>query len=285
MIDFYRRVEELRADKGLNKKDFSHLLDMQNSNYAGLLKSKKINGDLSNALKKEFGINLNWLISGVGEMYQEDQPTANQDKFISYYETFDTTVEYALVMNEFKKIYNDNPLLSYVFDDREPNDEIILNAFYDSKSTIFDMALIKGLEYKKIAKFVFRNSADIKHYAERLLQKGKCTSLTVIIQNDIEAKSYNAVYCKQAYLGAIYSLQITKENVVIRFLSKNFDNDFDYILDEIEELKEIGKGIKEVENDIKKLKKEYEFLNNFSFEIPFGDLTKLDIVALLTVED
>ncbi len=72
MIDFYSRVEEIREDKKLNKKSFANLLNMQNSNYATLLKGKNINGELSNLLKKEFDINLNWLISGVGDMYEND---------------------------------------------------------------------------------------------------------------------------------------------------------------------------------------------------------------------
>jgi len=75
MIDFYQRVEEIRQNKELNKKDFARGIGLTGSNYATLLKGKTTNGELAKTLYELFNINLNWLISGSGSMYNATQKT------------------------------------------------------------------------------------------------------------------------------------------------------------------------------------------------------------------
>ena len=98
MIDFYKRVEAIREDKGLNKKDFALKLNIKNSNYATLLKGKTANGELAITLNKLFNVNLNWLLTGVGEMY---------NKHFGYECSYFTYLE-----NSMKRIFTDNLRLS-----------------------------------------------------------------------------------------------------------------------------------------------------------------------------
>jgi len=74
IIDFYKRIEEIRENNDLTKKDFSEkYLNIKNTNYSAVLKGKNINGELSKVLYEKFNINLNWLIGGVGDMYNHDK--------------------------------------------------------------------------------------------------------------------------------------------------------------------------------------------------------------------
>jgi len=74
MIDFYQRVENIRKYHGLNKKEFADKLSVTGSNYATLLKGKTANGELAITLHNLFNVNLNWLLTGTGKMYNKNIP-------------------------------------------------------------------------------------------------------------------------------------------------------------------------------------------------------------------
>ena len=73
MIDFYKRVEAIREDKGLKKGEFAVKIGSKSGTYATLLKGKTANGELAITLNKLFNVNLNWLLTGVGEMYNRSE--------------------------------------------------------------------------------------------------------------------------------------------------------------------------------------------------------------------
>ncbi len=86
-------MEELRNNRGLSKGEFSEKFGGKSSNYATLLKSKTINGELSGALSRAFEVNLNWLITGTGEMYNEDKALERPCNLITLARS---TIAYAL---------------------------------------------------------------------------------------------------------------------------------------------------------------------------------------------
>lgn len=114
MIDFYTRIEELRVDLGFNKKEFSLKLNMQNSNYATLLKGKTANGELAKNLYQLFNVNLNWLLMGVGEMYNDELATRHHNvaNLARYYisNIIDTFTKYDTINSVFLGVANEKSL-------------------------------------------------------------------------------------------------------------------------------------------------------------------------------
>ena len=73
MIDFYKRVEKVREDKELKKGEFAVKIGSKSGTYSTLLKGKTANGELAITLNKLFNVNLNWLLTGIGEMYNKSE--------------------------------------------------------------------------------------------------------------------------------------------------------------------------------------------------------------------
>jgi len=74
MIDFYQRVEKVRENKELKKGDFALMIGSKSGIYATLLKGKTANGELAITLHNLFNVNLNWLLTGTGKMYNLNTP-------------------------------------------------------------------------------------------------------------------------------------------------------------------------------------------------------------------
>lgn len=64
------RLKEIRTTKGLSQDDFAKKIGISRSHVAGLESGRKnITERLINDVVREYNVNKNWLISGVGDMF------------------------------------------------------------------------------------------------------------------------------------------------------------------------------------------------------------------------
>jgi transcriptional regulator with XRE-family HTH domain len=297
VIDFYKRVEELRNNKGLSKGKFSETFGVKGSNYATFLKSKTINGELSGALSRAFEVNLNWLITGQGSMYGKSIiPLEDENRFMAYYDTFETSVGYTLVKNKYEKVYKDSPIISFIFDESNPIDSMYLMLFQDKKDeNLKNMILIKGLEFQNYKRFFIRQLSDVEGYFAHALREKKTANSIIIVKNNL-FDDYFPLF-NDDYLGLLCSVVVTDVKVVLRALSKNFNYNFNYLLEEVEEYKILVNKIneeesfsddyqtynneekKEIKTEFDRLEKEYKTLKDFRLEMTREEFSKLTVIG------
>lgn len=69
------RVQAIIDNHGLSKSEFARQLDINSSNFTTALKNNKVPRSTLVKINKTFGVSLDWLITGNGDMYEQKQPT------------------------------------------------------------------------------------------------------------------------------------------------------------------------------------------------------------------
>ena len=162
MIDFYKRVEEIRVNKGLKKGEFAEMIGSRSSTYATLLKGKTANGELAITLNKLFNVNLNWLLTGVGDMY--NKPFGYECSYFTYLE------------NTMKRIFTDNLKLS--------NRRVLVISAYSKR----------GIEIRSDFLEHLFNTTDTKYQIIDATDKTKPQILKEIKQNSHNSDLKEAFY-------------------------------------------------------------------------------------------
>jgi len=258
---------EIRKSKKLTRKELSDISGFKERTIASYERGEREpTKEYINFIESYFDIN----ISDLNEV---------DKKFVSYYDTFDTSVEYALVKNKSSKIYSDNPLITLIFDENEHPDSGFLDMFLDKDVKVFDkLTLIKGLEYQKFIKFYMRHPRTILSYFDGWLKRTEITNSIVILQNNLFQNNY-PLY-GESYLGALWSITLTKEKVIFKPLSKNFNFNFNYVIEKID-MYESWISDEPLQIDLIKneIKKEFEMLKNFELKMTHEEFKKLTIIG------
>jgi len=287
MIDFYQRVEELRNNIGLNKKDFANKLSVTGSNYATLLKGKTANGELAIILHNLFNVNLNWLLTGTGKMNTTPYNIIkNKNKYLRYFNIFSPHANYALIKNDFKKVYNDNPLLEFVFSEYEYPESVYLDLFKNnSTEEINNIALINNQEFNTHQKFFLRDEMPIAEFLKPRVNRSHTYSNILIIKNNLLEKGY-PMYDKE-YLGALWAVRANQDKVRFTILSKKLNYDFDYLLEldtygldsQVDKSFFTDDDIQEIKDLHQKAQNDYKELPNLSIELTYDKVKDILIVG------
>jgi len=160
--------------------------------------------------------NENWLLSGVGEMYKnkENQPLSTIETdinkpYMPYYDKFELSFIYKekIILNEPKKIYEDNPLWTIVYT-RFSKDIIFVSVKNE-----------KGIIYKKVQD----KDVLINEYLKSVeVDDDYSVGLDVIIRNDLFKKNHPLYEDK--YLGVECRIKSAKSTIA--YVKKNEDTEF-----------------------------------------------------------
>ncbi len=71
------KLELIRTNVYLNKQEFCKKLNITYQTYQNYLKGRDISTDVAIKLNNIFNININWLLTGKGDMFITNEPCAN----------------------------------------------------------------------------------------------------------------------------------------------------------------------------------------------------------------
>lgn len=78
-MEISEQLKLIRKNKGLTQQEFANQLEVSTATIASVENgSRDIPKALMKSLVKKFGINANWLLTGEGEMFQSDAPSAQR---------------------------------------------------------------------------------------------------------------------------------------------------------------------------------------------------------------
>ena len=66
------KLEQIRTNMQLNKQEFCKKLDITYQTYQNYLNGRDISTDVAIKLKNIFNININWLLTNTGNMFNEE---------------------------------------------------------------------------------------------------------------------------------------------------------------------------------------------------------------------
>ena len=66
------KLEQIRTNMQLNKQEFCKKLDITYQTYQNYLNGRDISTDVAIKLKNIFNININWLLTNSGDMFNEE---------------------------------------------------------------------------------------------------------------------------------------------------------------------------------------------------------------------
>jgi len=91
------KLELIRANVHLNKQEFCKKLDITYQTYQNYLNGRDISTDVAIKLNKNFNININWLLTNTGEMFEkkESNNSTNLDSDV----VSEPTIEYNSIEN------------------------------------------------------------------------------------------------------------------------------------------------------------------------------------------
>jgi len=210
-------ILRLHAVYGIkNNKQLALKMNVNYNTINTWLKRDAIPYDKLHEVVQKEQISFDWLLHGVGEMYKnkENQPLSTIEMdinkpYMPYYDKFELSFIYKekIVLNEPKKIYEDNPLWT-VFFTRFPIDSI----FVKVKET-------RGIIYKKVQD----KDVLINEYLESVeANDDYLVGLDVIIRNDLFKKNHPLYEDK--YLGVECLIKSAKST--IGYVKKNEDTEF-----------------------------------------------------------
>lgn len=79
-LEIGKRLEKIRTDVGLQKKDFAEKLDITANAYTNYIKETRlIPTDLCIKINQLFNVSLNWLLLGQGLMYMNSKKEVRGD--------------------------------------------------------------------------------------------------------------------------------------------------------------------------------------------------------------
>ena len=234
---------EVRKQKKLTRKKISELSGFNERTIASYERGERtLSEEYINFIEDYFNIDIKEII--------EDRV------HLKYYDTFETSVGYALIKNKYKKVFPDNPLLSLIFDSSSFPDSMYLEIINrEDRQNINNIILINGLNFQTFIRFYMRDPSTIDKYFNSWLKKVKTVNQTIIIKNDLFNKSL--LRLDNSFLGALWFVNVSEKEVILRPVSRNFDNNFDYLIEENENSFEYNKlknfKIKMTREEFKKL--------------------------------
>ena len=98
MKTVYERIKEVRLKAKLSQVEFAERILLSKSFYGDLeIGKKNVNKRILFIVSKQFGISLNWLNTGQGEIYENPQSDQRKERLMFIYDQLDNSLKECLV--------------------------------------------------------------------------------------------------------------------------------------------------------------------------------------------
>lgn len=98
MKTVYERIKEIRQKFKLSQVEFSERIFITKSFYGDIeIGKKKVNDRIIFIVSKQFNVNIEWLKTGKGEIFIDQQPDILKEKLLYVYSQLDPSLQNCLV--------------------------------------------------------------------------------------------------------------------------------------------------------------------------------------------
>jgi transcriptional regulator with XRE-family HTH domain len=94
----YERIKEIRKKLKLSQVEFSERIFVSKSFYGDIeIGKKKVNDRIIFIVSKQFNVNVEWIKTGKGKMFNDLQPDIRKEKLLNIYNQLDIPLRDCLV--------------------------------------------------------------------------------------------------------------------------------------------------------------------------------------------
>jgi len=98
MKTVYERIKEVRKKLNLSQIEFSERIYLSKSFYGDIeIGKKKVNNRIIYIVSKQFNVNEDWLRTGKGNVFNENNPDLRKEKLLNIYNQLDPSLRDCLV--------------------------------------------------------------------------------------------------------------------------------------------------------------------------------------------